>query len=185
MEKGFKIQRIGFVIYLLTMIVLALYTLSFMTDYQNLFGYLLKQNESITRFYEHMQAFNQIIFWLAIVSVLSIIVMFVLELRTRICDRFALGVMSCFGALNIGTAIYGFISIPKLVTEYKGVDFSKMWLEDTALTEDSVYTMRFTSFNLGYAVFAILLIVTIFFMATLWINHIKFKRNEGLGYEKV
>lgn len=184
MEKGFKIQRIGFVIYLLMMIVLAIYALSFMTSYQNLFGYVTKANASITTFHNHMQNFNQGIFWLAVVSVLSIIVMFALELRTKICDKFALGVMSGFGVLNLGTSIYGFIALPKLMQEYRLVDFTHMYLEDTSLAEDYVYTLKFETFYIGFVIFAALLIVAIFFISTLWINNIKMKRSEVTTHEE-
>lgn len=182
MEKGFKIQKVGFVVYLLTMIMLAIYALSFMTSYQNLFGFERKANAGVAAFHNHMQSFNQVIFWLSVISVLSIIVMFVLELRTKICDKLALGVMTGFGVLNAGTTIYAFISLTNLMAEYKEVDFTKMWLEDTSLTEDSVYVLKFTTFYIGYAVFAILLVVAISFVSILWLNHLKYKRNEVIEH---
>ncbi len=184
MEKSFKIQKVGFVVYLLTMIMLAIYALSFMTSYQNLFGFETKANASVAAFHNHMQDFNQTLFWLAVIGVISIIFMFVLELRTKICDKLALAVMTTFGALNLGTAIFSFISLPKLMAEYKKVDFTKMWLEDAALTEESVYVLKFTTFYIGYAVFAILLVVAVSFVSILWLNHMKYKRSEVIEHEE-
>lgn len=184
MKRGFKLQRIGFVAYLLTMVAVAIFAMSFMTYYEGLFGLMLPVNAPISVFYEHMQSFNKVFFWLAIAGVTSIIFMFMLELKTKVCDIFALVVMSLFGALNIGTAIYGYMSLPKLVAEYKTLDFSKMWLEDMKLTEDYVYVSNFTTFYVGYAIFAILILVAIGFIATLWINHFIYKRNEVVVHEE-
>ena len=184
MKKSFKIQKVGFVVYLLTMIVFAIFALSFMTSYQNLFGFVFKVNLSIAAFHDHMQAFNQVIFWVAVVGVASIILMYVFELRTKVCDKLAAIVMTPFAALNVGISVYGFIQLSKLMTEYKGVDFSNMWQEDTSLTEESVYVLKFTTFYIGYAVFAILLVVAACFITILWVNHIKYKRIEVLEHEK-
>lgn len=184
MKKGFKLQRIGVIVYLLTMVAVAIYSIGFMTYYEGLFGLELPVNAPITAFYEHMQSFNRVFFWLAIVGVISIIFMFMLELKTKVCDKFALVIMSLFGALNIGTAIYGFISLPKLLAEYKGLDFSKMWIEDTKITEDYVYVLNFSTFYVGYAVLTVLILVALGFIATLWVNHIIYKRNEVVIHEE-
>ncbi len=184
MEKGFKFQKVGFVVYLLVMIIVAIYSVCFMTNYYDLYGYLTKANAGIKDFYTHLQAFNRIFFWFALAGVISIIFMFALELRKKVCDKIALGIMSAFGALNIGTAVYGFISFSKLMSEYKTVDFTKRYLENPKVLEGDVYVLKFATFYIGFAVFAVLILVAIGFIATLWINHIIYKRNEVVAHEE-
>ena len=97
MKKGFMFQRIGFFLYLFMLLVAAAYALSFMTDYGNLFGFVYLENKPVTDFYNKMQTFNQISFWFAVVGAISIIAMFALQLKTKVSDLFALGIMSSFG----------------------------------------------------------------------------------------
>lgn len=181
MEKSFKLQRIGFIIYLITLLIAAFFSLSFMTDYENLFGFYFPVNKGVIDFHLHMVDFNNVMFWFSVVGCISIIFMFVLELRTKICDWFALGVMTTFGTLNVASAIYGFIRMSNLIKEYKGVDFTHMWEEDKAL-EGVVYTLKFDTFYIGYAVLAILLVVTLAYIAILWINRIRYKKSEVLDH---
>ncbi|MCI9182551.1 MAG: hypothetical protein HFG90_04765 [Acholeplasmatales bacterium] len=182
MKKGFIFQRIGFFLYLFMLLVAAAYALSFMTDYGNLFGFVYLENKPVTDFYNKMQTFNQISFWFAVVGAISIIAMFALQLKTKVSDLFALGIMSSFGAVNVASGIYGLMTLPKLMSEYKLVDFSNLHLEDP-IYKDTAYEMQFRFFYIGFAVFSILLVITLIYVAILWINHFIYKKSEVVAHE--
>lgn len=179
MEKRFKVQKVGFIIYLIALLIVAFFSLSFMTHYENLFGFYLPINKGVIEFHEHMLSYNNVLFWFSVVGCVSIIFMFVLELRAKICDWFALGVMTTFGGINVISSVYGFIKLSALMKEYKGVDFSHMGEEDVAL-EGVIYNLKFETFYIGYAVLAILLLVTLAYIAVLWMNRILYKKSEVL-----
>ncbi len=182
MEKRFKMQRIGFILYLLMLVIVAIYSLSFMTSYENLFGFFLKENQGVIDFHKHMLAYNDVLFWFSVVGCVSILFMFILELRAKICDWFALGVMTAFGVVNVASSLYGLLSLPKLMNEYKGVDFTHMQDEDQTLI-GVVYNLKFETFYIGYVILGLLLIVTIAFISILWVNRILYKKSEVLDHE--
>ena len=107
MKKIFRGQVILSAVYTVTAIVVFLYTLVFMTEYNDLFGLKMPQNKQIAQFYEViLQGFNrQILVW-AIVGIIGILMIVLLEIRTAVPDRFAAAVMTvymgccCFGAVN-------------------------------------------------------------------------------------
>ena len=93
MKKIFRGQVILSAVYTVTAIVVFLYTLVFMTEYNDLFGLKMPQNKQIAQFYEViLQGFNrQILVW-AIVGIIGILMIVLLEIRTAVPDRFADGV---------------------------------------------------------------------------------------------
>ncbi len=108
--------------------------------------------------------------------------MFALQLKTKVSDLFALGIMSSFGAVNVASGIYGLMTLPKLMSEYKLVDFSNLHLEDP-IYKDTAYEMQFRFFYIGFAVFSILLVITLIYVAILWINHFIYKKSEVVAHE--
>ena len=74
MKKIFRGQVILSAVYTVTAIVVFLYTLVFMTEYNDLFGLKMPQNKQIAQFYEViLQGFNrQILVW-AIVGIIGIL----------------------------------------------------------------------------------------------------------------
>ena len=182
MEKTFKIQRVGFIIYLITLLIVAFFSLSFMTNYENLFGFYLPINKGVIDFHQHMLGYNNVLFWFSVVGCVSILFMFVFELKSKICDLFALGVMTTFGAVNIASSVYGFMRLSSLMTEYKGVDLGGLGIIEKKI-EGDVYNLQFETFYIGYAVLAILLVITLAYIATLWINHILYKKSEVFNHE--
>lgn len=82
MKKIFRGQVILSAVYTVTAIVVFLYTLVFMTEYNDLFGLKMPQNKQIAQFYEViLQGFNrQILVW-AIVGIIGILMIVLLEIR--------------------------------------------------------------------------------------------------------
>ncbi len=176
MKKLFKLQKIMFFVYLIMLVVSAIYSLSFMTSYQDLFGFSLSKNQGIISFYDNMISFNNMIFWFSLIGCISILAMFMLELKSKIPDKFALIVTSAFIIVNIVLCIISFVKLPQLMSEYNAVDFTYMYLEDTSLTKDSVYVLKYSTFYLGYALYTVLGITSLGFGTILWINNIKYTK---------
>ena len=74
------------------------------------------------------------------------------------------------------------MTLPKLMSEYKLVDFSNLHLEDP-IYKDTAYEMQFRFFYIGFAVFSILLVITLIYVAILWINHFIYKKSEVVAHE--
>ena len=86
MKNIFKLQRICFYLFIVIMVVNFIFSLSFMTDYDDLFGFELEANKSIKIFHDNMQAFNKVIFYLSLVGAIAIAVVFILELNHKVPD---------------------------------------------------------------------------------------------------
>ena len=150
MKKIFRGQVILSAVYTVTAIVVFLYTLVFMTEYNDLFGLKMPQNKQIAQFYEViLQGFNrQILVW-AIVGIIGILMIVLLEIRTAVPDRFAAAVMTvymgccCFGAVN---AIRNILAI---WAYYKGLDFSICTLTESPGMNSNLLRFRWVS---GYIV---------------------------------
>lgn len=107
MRKLFKGQRILSVLYILASIGMFLFALAFMTEYSDLFGLKLPQNQEIAMFHDViLQTFNRQIFAWSLVGVIGIALIVFLEILSCVPDRFALVVMlllmvaCCYGAAN-------------------------------------------------------------------------------------
>lgn len=73
MRKLFKGQRILSVLYILASIGMFLFALAFMTEYSDLFGLKLPQNQEIAMFHDViLQTFNRQIFAWSLVGVIGI-----------------------------------------------------------------------------------------------------------------
>ena len=94
MRKLFKGQRILSVLYILASIGMFLFALAFMTEYSDLFGLKLPQNQEIAMFHDViLQTFNRQIFAWSLVGVIGIALIVFLEILSCVPDRFALVVM--------------------------------------------------------------------------------------------
>ena len=161
MKKIFRGQVILSAVYTVTAIVVFLYTLVFMTEYNDLFGLKMPQNKQIAQFYEViLQGFNrQILVW-AIVGIIGILMIVLLEIRTAVPDRFAAAVMTvymgccCFGAVN---AIRNILAI---WAYYKGLDFQYLYADGI-----TGYELKFTTFQVGIGIYSVQIIVCVAFAA--------------------
>lgn len=177
MKNIFRGQVVLSVVYTVMAIVVFLYTLVFMTEYNDLFGLKMPQNKQIAQFYEViLQEFNrQILVW-AIVGVIGILMIVLLEIRTAVPDRFAAGVMTvymgscCFGAVN---AIRNILAI---WAYYKGLDFQYLYADGIA-----EYELKFTTFQVGIAVYSVQIVVCAAFAAVLLLSYIRYKKLQKGG----
>lgn len=177
MKKIFRGQVILSAVYTVTAIVVFLYTLVFMTEYNDLFGLKMPQNKQIAQFYEViLQGFNrQILVW-AIVGIIGILMIVLLEIRTAVPDRFAAAVMTvymgccCFGAVN---AIRNILAV---WAYYKGLDFQYLYADGI-----TGYELKFTTFQVGIGIYSVQIIVCVAFAAVLLLSHIRYKKLQKGG----
>ena len=88
MRKLFKGQRILSVLYILASIGMFLFALAFMTEYSDLFGLKLPQNQEIAMFHDViLQTFNRQIFAWSLVGVIGIALIVFLEMLSCFPDR--------------------------------------------------------------------------------------------------
>ena len=167
--------------YLLLMIVSFIYSLSFMTEYQDLALFVLPKNESITLFHEELQAFNANIFWFSVVGLASIITLYALEINKKVPDKLAAIIMTVFVVVNVVLAIYEILGIIRLIEQYNLVEFKYMYLEDTSMVKEDVYVRKFNTFYVGYALSALLAIVPVTFATSLWTSHFSFMKKMKDG----
>lgn len=164
--NSFKLQKIMFIIYILVMVVVFIYTLGFMTDYSNLFGMEQGVNESIALFHDKtLQNFNSSIFIYSVIGVVSIIALFALQINKRICDTLAVVIVNVISLFLLITCIISLITLPQIISEYNNVDFTFIGLEDTNFT-DTEYVRSYTTFYLGIAIYALEAIAMIIFMTS-------------------
>lgn len=164
--NSFKLQKIMFIIYILIMVVVFIYTLGFMTDYSNLFGMEQGVNESIALFHDKtLQNFNSSIFIYSVIGVVSIIALFALQINKRICDTLAVVIVNVISLFLLITCIISLITLPQIISEYNNVDFTFIGLEDTNFT-DTEYVRSYTTFYLGIAIYALEAIAMIIFMTS-------------------
>ncbi len=178
LRKSFKLQKIMFFIYLFVVITEFIFSISFMTQYSNLFGLILPLNEGIKLFHDDMQVFNRIIFYFSLVGLISIILIYVLEINKKVCDRFALIVIGSIIVILTGSSIFSIFRLNGLSNEYKGVDFSYLYLEDPDMVN---YQMRFETFNIGYVVNVVAIITFLLFISILVFNHFKYLKLKKEG----
>ena len=160
MKKIFRGQVILSAVYTVTAIVVFLYTLVFMTEYNDLFGLKMPQNKQV---------------W-AIVGIIGILMIVLLEIRTAVPDRFAAAVMTvymgccCFGAVN---AIRNILAI---WAYYKGLDFQYLYADGI-----TGYELKFTTFQVGIGIYSVQIIVCVAFAAVLLLSHIRYKKLQKGG----
>ena len=178
MKNIFKLQTVCFYLFIVIMVVNFIFSLSFMTSYDDLFGFELELNKSIKIFHDNMQAFNKVLFYLSLVGAISIAIIFILELNHKVPDKFSIIVVCAISAVLVFQVIYSFVKLGTLMNEYKNVNFSYMWLENSKLEQDYVYEHKYLVFYLGYVINALVLIVSFVFPAILVISNNKYIKSE-------
>ena len=112
MRKLFKGQRILSVLYILASIGMFLFALAFMTEYNDLFGLKLPQNQEIAMFHDViLQTFNRQIFAWSLVGVIGIALIVFLEILSCVPDRFALVPVFLLRRIEILCWISGWVKI--------------------------------------------------------------------------
>ena len=179
MRKLFKGQRILSVLYILASIGMFLFALAFMTEYSDLFGLKLPQNQEIAMFHDViLQTFNRQIFAWSLVGVIGIALIVFLEILSCVPDRFALVVMlllmvaCCYGAVN------SIMNLQAISVYYQGLDFQYLSLEGL-----ENYQLQFTTFRLGVVFNALYILVCGALAIDLTASHLTFVRLKKEVFE--
>ena len=177
MRKLFKGQRILSVLYILASIGMFLFALAFMTEYSDLFGLKLPQNQEIAMFHDViLQTFNRQIFAWSLVGVIGIALIVFLKILSCVPDRFALVVMlllmvaCCYGAAN------SIMNLQAISVYYQGLDFQYLSLEGL-----ENYQLQFTTFRLGVVFNALYILVCGALAIDLTASHLTFVRLKKVG----
>lgn len=178
MKRLFAAQRRASVFYIAVTLVVLVYALAFMTQYSDLVGLRLEQNRQIANFYTvGLQTFNRHIFAWALLAVAGIVLVFFLELRTRVPDRFALVVMTvCLAGCCYG-AYFAVTNLLSLQAYYGRLDFQYLALEGGAAD----YRPKFATFRVGLAVYAAQIAVCVSYAVILIASHRRYKKLEREG----
>ncbi len=180
MKGLFKGQRILSVCYIVLAIGTFLYSLIFMTEYSDLFGLILRQNQEITKFHDViLQTFNRQIFTWALVAAVGIFVLICLQIPARVPDRFALVVMvGLLAALTFG-AINALGNISAITVYYQNLDFSYLYLEIVGDAEE--YVPKLTTFHIGTVLYIVQIVFNCLFGAVLAASHFRFVHLKKKG----
>ena len=176
-EKTFQRAVILSVLYILASIGMFLFALAFMTEYSDLFGLKLPQNQEIAMFHDViLQTFNRQIFAWSLVGVIGIALIVFLEILSCVPDRFALVVMlllmvaCCYGAAN------SIMNLQAISVYYQGLDFQYLSLEGL-----ENYQLQFTTFRLGVVFNALYILVCGALAIDLTASHLTFVRLKKEG----
>jgi len=174
MVKAFKIQKAMWWVFMVCMLTLFVYSLWFMTDFKDLFGLELKINKPVAYFHDVvMQGFNQQLFVASLIGCSAIFLSLCLEIRTKVPDAIALGIM---GIILVGLGIFDIVAIikfPVFEHMYMALDLSHLDMEGA--TE---YIQKSRAFISGIILYCIELIVVLGYFSTLVTSHVYFLKNQ-------
>lgn len=172
MKKIFMTQKIFSIVYIVCIIFSFIYSLYFMTDYAGLRGFARPANQELIDLYAGLQSFNFMIYWFAIIGLVSIIFFFALEVFKKVCDRLALIVINLFAGISIVGSALVFVKIPSLMSMYS----SETLLENAYDEQLSSWTheLSFTPMYLSFALYGLFAVVAIGVIASTIITHKKF-----------
>ncbi len=175
MKKNMKIQKLFYNLFFIMQIVTVIYALGFMTDFAELFGLMLKENEAITHFHDiAMQSFNKTILAVAVFGVIVFIMSVFLQIKKYVPDRFAL-IMLIIPLLFIAVfSIFAITQLQVLGDMYTVLDFSNLSKEG-----GSEHILQMRTFEIGTIIYAIQTIFTALYAACLFNNHRTYKKLFG------
>ncbi len=177
-----KKQKNMFFLFGLSTVAVFVFSLYFMTDYQDLFGLFgvrYEANKLVADFHDNlMQSANQTFFKFAIFGILTAVFALAMEIRHKVADKFALIVLCVLFAVLVGVAIYNIITLSGLLDAYTNLDTS--FVDDEGGSE---HIRKYTAFYVGFAVYGINAIATVLMGVILTKNHFDFiklaKKAEG------
>lgn len=168
--KKFRSQCICKKIFLFFGLVLFVFSLCFMTDFQALFGLKMKVNQSIARFHDiDLQSYTRFMFSFSLFTLIVSIVATILETGKKVPDSFALIILTI---LLIIVSIIAFIliaKVPSLIKTYLSLDFSNVPKEG-----GGNYIVRMRGFYLSIIINLFVALSSIVFIVALWLSHIAF-----------
>lgn len=170
MQKNFKNQKLAACLYTVIAVLVFLYTLCFMTEYKDLFGLKLKQNNQVSFFHDSvLQMFNKQIFVFALLGIILILLTFLFQVFSRVPDKFALVIIELILLICCIGSIYAIINIQAIEVFYAGLDFQYLQLEGM-----SDYVPRFTTFRIGLGIYIANIISCVTYGISIGISHFKF-----------
>ena len=174
MQKYFKTQKLAAGIYTGTVILVFIYTLCFMTEYKDLFGLKLTQNDQISFFHDYiLQIFNKQIFAFAVFGVLVILLSFLLEIFGKIPDKFALIIMGLSLLICCACSVYALFNLQAIESYYAGLDFQYLRLESAG-----DYKPHFATFRIGLGIYMTYILCCAFYIVAIGRSHFKFQKNQ-------
>lgn len=166
MKKLLTIQKVLFVLFIVSSIAFVIYSLGFMTEYEDFMYLSYRENQPLYEFHqETLLPFNNLIFYLSIVGVVFIILIFVAKLKVNMPKVWQLiaGVVATIPAI-VGS-IYSMANLSTIKSEYLTFDFSHV-AEETY----QEYKVSTLAFDIGNILFPIILIVMVLFIVILAVN---------------
>lgn len=174
MEKIFKLQKTFTILFVATAILVLIFSLFFLTDFKDLFGLEMKINQDIANFHNVvLQEFNHEIFFFSLYLVVGIALVYLLEIRSKVPDLFALIIMNVFLLLASVFCFFSIYSLVSMAGVYGNLDFSMVAMEGAI-----EYIPNDRTFYLGICTFIIAALETIAYSALLAISHISYRKKR-------
>ncbi len=175
MERTFRLQKMGAVLFLVMSILLFVLALGFMTDFKDLFGLQLKPNKPVAFLHDVLlQGYNRKLFHLAVSAILVAILSFLFESSSKVPDLVALVAMDVLLAILFIWTVVLVVSLASIEPIYLGADYSKVSLEG-----GFEYLLRTRTFAISYVVESLFALVSLFFGAVLALSHFRFVKQGG------
>ncbi len=181
MKKELYLQKIMFIVFILSAIAVFIYALGFMTNYEA-FQYLESRNNVLVATFHHEKLipFNNQIFYGSLISVIMIVVIFISKMNKRLVNKVLSYILALICAIPvIVVSILGLMQLPGLKTEYNNLDFSYVSEEIYA-----TYNPSTLAFDIGNVLYVITLILMIAYVVLLSIIYFKNKKNREANYAK-
>jgi len=177
MQRLFKTQRVTAGLYTACAVIVFVYTLCFMTEYKDLFGLKLKQNSQISFFHDSvLQMFNKQLFALAIFGIFIILFSFLLEVFSKVPDKFALIVIGLSLVICCAGSVYAISNIQAIESFYRTLDVQYLHLEGLVN-----YEHRFGTFRVGTGIYILNIVCCAVYGATIGMSHFKFLKMKEKG----
>ena len=176
MKKKLIFQKVMFALFILFVVVSFIYTLGFMTEYQD-FQYLFDSaNKPLYNFHhEELIPFNNVIFYVSVIGVIMIIVVFIAKLNKVLPKllNLILGIVAILPLLL--TSIYSILELPGIKDTYNTLDFSHVAEEIYDEYNPSTF-----AFDFGYIFYIISLVFVVIYLITIITNYIVRRRIENV-----
>lgn len=180
MKKELCLQKIMFIVFILTAVAVFIYSLGFMTNYEA-FQYLETANNRLVADFHHEKLipFNNQIFYLSLIGIIMIVVIFISKINKVAVKKVLNYLLALICSVPIIiVSVLGLIQLPGLKTEYNGLDFSYVSGEIYA-----EYNPSTLAFDIGNVLYVITLILMIIYVVLLTILYFKNKKKVEVKYE--
>lgn len=185
-KKQLVFQRIVCILMLIAAGVVFVYSLGLMTDlYDSLYSTMMNPDDPLETtvegsvIYYDMQPFNRSLTHVAIGLILVTLVLFITNTHSR--RKYYIGNFVAIGlsvVCNVAASIWALIEIAAYKVQYKQIDFEQLQFHSDLW--NTYYTNSTFWFDISFAVFGILLIVTVLLVVNLILKLIMMKEEKRL-----